>query len=78
MKLLRRGSPFQARSSRLLEGATSLRGRGSRGETVEIVAEFRARDAKKWLEALFTLTEGSPAMWTSTPPSPAWNTHRYG
>ena len=48
LKSLRRGSPFQARSSRLLEGATTLRGRGARGDTVEIVAEFRARDAKKF------------------------------
>ena len=43
LQSLRQGRPFQARSSRLPEGATTLRGSGARGDTVEIHAEFRAR-----------------------------------
>ena len=48
LQSLRQDRPFQARDLRLLEGATTLRGPGARGDTVEIQAEFRARDAEKF------------------------------
>ncbi|HYI56855.1 MAG TPA: GH32 C-terminal domain-containing protein, partial [Microlunatus sp.] len=48
LQSLRQGRPFQARNQRLLEGTTTLRGPGARGDTVEIRAEFRARDADKF------------------------------
>ncbi len=48
LQALRQERPFQTRSQRLLEGATTLRGSGARGDTVEIQAEFRARDADKF------------------------------
>lgn len=48
LQTLRQGRPYQTRSPRLLEGATTLQGAGARGDTVEILAEFRARDADKF------------------------------
>ena len=48
LKSLRRAHPYVARASRLLEGTTTLRGRGAKGDTVEILAEFKAKDADKF------------------------------
>ena len=48
LKSLRERRPFRARSTRLLEGTTALRGRGARGDTVEILARFKARNAEKF------------------------------
>ena len=48
LKSLREGHPYRARSPRLLEGTTTLRGNGARGDTVEIIARFKARDAEKF------------------------------
>ena len=48
LALLRRPQPFTATNTHLLPGTTTLRGRGSSGDTLDIVAKFRARDAEKF------------------------------
>lgn len=45
---LREPGPFRLRDDRLAEGTTTLRGRGSSGDTVEIQATFRARNADRF------------------------------
>ena len=48
LKSLRHGHPYVTRAPRLLEGTTTLRGRGAKGDTVEILAQFKAKDADKF------------------------------
>jgi fructan beta-fructosidase len=47
LKALRQSQPFTAGKQRLLQGTTTL-GQGARGDTVEILAEFKAQDAEKF------------------------------
>jgi fructan beta-fructosidase len=48
LKTLREPRPFHLSSTRLLPGTTTLRPKRSSGDTVEIVAKFRARNADKF------------------------------
>jgi fructan beta-fructosidase len=48
LQSLRHGHPYVARAPRLLEGTTTLQGSGAKGDTVEILAEFKAKDADKF------------------------------
>lgn len=48
LKSLRRTDPYRVSDVRLLPGTTTLRAPGASGDTVEIVAAFQARDAKKF------------------------------
>lgn len=43
-----RQSPYQVKSTRLLEGTTRLTNSRAKGDTVEIIAKFRARNAEKF------------------------------
>ena len=45
LQSLRQGKPYVARTARLLQGTTTLQGPGARGDTVEILAQFKAKDA---------------------------------
>ena len=45
---LRQGQPYVARTPRLLDGTTTLQGAGAKGDTVEILAEFKAKDADQF------------------------------
>jgi len=47
LKSLRQSQAYTAGKQRLLEGTTTL-GQGARGDTVEILAEFKAQDAEKF------------------------------
>jgi fructan beta-fructosidase len=47
LKALRQSQPFTAGKQRLPEGTTTL-GQGARGDTVEILAEFKPQDAEKF------------------------------
>jgi fructan beta-fructosidase len=47
LKSLRKHHPFTARANRL-SGTTTLHGRGASGDTLDIVARFKARDADKF------------------------------
>ncbi len=48
LKSLREDHPYRAHSPRLLQGTTTLQGSGARGDTVEIIARFKARNAEKF------------------------------
>jgi levanase len=48
IKTLRRPNPFTASQRHLLLGTTTLSGRGASGDTLEIKATFRARDADRF------------------------------
>ena len=48
LQSLRQGQPYVARTPRLLDGTTTLQGAGAKGDTVEILAEFKAKDADQF------------------------------
>ncbi len=48
LKKLRKSRPLHISTTRLLPGTTTLKSKRAQGDTVEIVAKFRPRDAKKF------------------------------
>jgi fructan beta-fructosidase len=48
LKSLRQGRPYEDHTPRRIEGTTTLRGKGAHGDTLEIRADFKAKDANKF------------------------------